>query len=481
MSHPKKRAKELKKESPLPAASSSWMNSWERYWFGPVAAIRPYLLIKAVLLLLAVDLWLLRVPSGSRYGLDGFNVAHFQWLDALQPLPSPDLYVGLVLLTGWLAFVCVLISAGPWLLALLTILYTYTWAMSMIDGFQHHYFLSLVLTAFVFFPRVSAHDLYPHGAVTVESGQQPDPFTAGKKRVSSWGYVLLGMNMAVVYAFTALTKAGEAGFLTGQVIQRLSKKKGFFVPLEAWFTGLGVPSELFWQSFALGVIALEIFLAIAYLMAVKQDENRSRRLRLLIWSAFITAVTFHGIGNEVVLSLKIGWFSYYMIALACVYLLPESFLWVLGRVLTWPSRRLAEIWTTLAAWAGGKAELIISLTLIGAFAAAFLVAALSFALDLPGALAVGLLVALAVVSATILNLFLGLQQNSLKYLCATALAAAVMWTAVTQSTVRFEYYDRAGYHMKNRGNMDAALEAYEKALRYVPEWKRRNLDGKAAD
>jgi len=142
--------------------TGKWTDLWECYWFGPVAAIRPYLLMKAVLLLLAFDMWLLRISKGARYGVSEFNVAHFPWLDAIQPVPTPELYVGLVLSVGILALVFTFAGAVRWALVLLALSYTYTWAMGMIDLFQHHYFLSLVLFAFLFFPLSHATELYQH-------------------------------------------------------------------------------------------------------------------------------------------------------------------------------------------------------------------------------------------------------------------------------------------------------------------------------
>src|SRR3990172_13187717 len=85
------------------AVASGPMSLWDRYWFGSMAAIRPYLLVKAVLIMVAFDVWMLRIQRGRLYGQDGFNVAHFQWLDAVQPLPRPGLYVGLMLCVGILA------------------------------------------------------------------------------------------------------------------------------------------------------------------------------------------------------------------------------------------------------------------------------------------------------------------------------------------------------------------------------------------
>ena len=76
------------------------MSAWERYWFGPVAGVRPFVLERTVLFLLALDVWTQCVPHGARYGAGDFNVAHFAWLDVVQPMPTPSLHVGLMLIVG---------------------------------------------------------------------------------------------------------------------------------------------------------------------------------------------------------------------------------------------------------------------------------------------------------------------------------------------------------------------------------------------
>ena len=44
------------------------MISLQRYWFGPVALVRPYLTLRFVLVLLAFDTWLNMIPEGAKYG-----------------------------------------------------------------------------------------------------------------------------------------------------------------------------------------------------------------------------------------------------------------------------------------------------------------------------------------------------------------------------------------------------------------------------
>lgn len=181
--------------------------AWDRYWFGGIAAIRPYLLMKVLWCMLAFDVWVLRVPRGGRYGAGGFDVAHFRWLDALQPLPSPGLYVGLMLTVGMLALVCALTDAGRWARALVALMYTYGWAMSLHDIYQHHYFLSLALATFVFFPRLRARDLFATEVKPpARKRRRAMPSEPGRLTVSAWGYALLGATLGIVYAYTAVTK-----------------------------------------------------------------------------------------------------------------------------------------------------------------------------------------------------------------------------------------------------------------------------------
>ena len=71
------------------------MNVWNRIWYGPVDAARVRLLTTCMLLLLAFDALVCLAPRGAIYGSDGFNAAHFAWLDALAPAPTPAVYVGL--------------------------------------------------------------------------------------------------------------------------------------------------------------------------------------------------------------------------------------------------------------------------------------------------------------------------------------------------------------------------------------------------
>ena len=140
------------------------MKRWDTHWFGPVAAIRPYLFQRGFLLVAAIDMIVLMMERGCRYGLEPipFNVPHFDWINSLHDwilpggIPTATHYVCVLLVTSFLAFCNVIIGHRRWLMATVAILYTYAWSMSRLDSYLHHYMLSLILGCMVFFPRIDA-------------------------------------------------------------------------------------------------------------------------------------------------------------------------------------------------------------------------------------------------------------------------------------------------------------------------------------
>ncbi|HEY2734431.1 MAG TPA: hypothetical protein VGI70_10630, partial [Polyangiales bacterium] len=135
------------------------MNPFDRYFHARFRGVRAYAFSKLFLGMVALDTFLLMIGHAGRYGVDGFNVAHFRWLDRLMPVPSAALYVGVLLLTGLLALSIALSGSHPIALFALFLLYTFSWSMSMLDSYQHHYFVSSILLCLVFFPNSSAHDV----------------------------------------------------------------------------------------------------------------------------------------------------------------------------------------------------------------------------------------------------------------------------------------------------------------------------------
>jgi len=354
-------------------------------------------------------------------------------------------YVGLLLLVGFLALLCALCDPGRWLRAVIAVLHSYSWAMSLHDTFQHHYFLSIVLTALVFFPRLAARDVVGAAART------------GPPLTSAWAFVLLAVNVSIVYAFAAISKL-DVAWRTGEVIRLAPLSQ--LPPMQAWAEGVGVPAGLFWAASALGVIALEATVAVGYLVGVHRDTSRRRWVAWLAMLTCALAIGFHA-SAEVVLSLRIGWFTYYMVAIAAAYLLPAAWLHALAgpllRAAAWLDARLS----------GGSLAGRRALATTAVVAAVLASIGVGRALDLPGAPAAGMAgaaaIALAALGGTALD-----RRAAAPLACgvAGALAAVAMGAALAASNGRYEYYMAAGRQLDRFGRRADATDAYAHAGRY---------------
>jgi hypothetical protein len=492
------------------------------FFHGSHGASRSYLFHKVFLLLLALDAWALMIGHAGRYGAANFNAAHFDWLDAVQPMPSNASYIGVLLLAGLLSLTLMLTGISRRLMAVLFVLYTYSWAMSLLDSYQHHYFVSLILGCMVFFPQLGARDLQPPLPALPESegarkkqGRERERLEGIERRgwwftalavvlvtiyatvdnrgrvftvfflcagalaacvlwvapkvseapvmARAFGWNLLGATVCIVYLFTALAKTDPA-WLGGFTIQRIGTTKLALASLVEWSEAFGIPANRFWSLFAIAVIPQELFMGAAYLCAVLRDQQPSKLLNGICWAAVALAIALH-VGAEA-MELEIGWFSHYMLLFAATYLLPLSIVDRLAVVLSWPGRFLSGL---IERWErDAPSKVVAVLTVLGSAA---LVMAATYFVDLPGAIAIGGIAVgtLAVVSAVCL--VRGIDPRRLGI--ATALAAALMWIAIAASPVRWDYYRFRAGDLDKRGELEAALHAYEHGERYAPSGESR--------
>jgi hypothetical protein len=421
------------------------MKLYNEYFRGQYLAARVYLFSKVFLCMMALDTWMLMIGHAGRYGVAGFNVAHFSVMDRVLPVPTPSHYVATLLLTGLLGLTLALLGTRTLPMAVLFLLYTYSWSMSMLDSYQHHYFVSLVLLCLVFFPRLS---------VPPQRGQL----------TSGFGYPLLAATITLLYTFTAIAKM-DAQWCNGFTLRRISSAEQVFAPLVRLASQLGISESTFWSFASTSVIPVELVIAFGYALSARQDVSNKRWLRIGVGLTFPLAVTLH-LGAEA-LRLDIGWFSYYMLALACTFLLPGAAIERLALAVTVPAAHIAkflaepekenaprslETWLTCAAVSG-------------------VLAAAAFLLDLPGAPAAALLAALGLWSYAIFARNVAAQITHAAL--AVGVAAVLMWTAIAVTEVRWDYYRYLGGDLQRRGESQAALSAYLKGERYAPTGSSR--------
>jgi hypothetical protein len=438
------------------------LSAFDAYFHAPFAAARAFLFSRLFLALVALDTWTLMIGHAGRYGVDGFNVAHFGWLDALMPTPSAALYVGVLLGTGLLALATALSGPRRPALVALFLLYTFSWAMSMLDSYQHHYFVSSVLLCLVFFPELRARDVHP-AADSSKKNARAEPALA-----QGFGFNLLGATAGILYTYTSIAKL-DVQWRDGHTLTRISAAKRVFAPLATLAGELGMPEPAFWSFFATSVIPIELTIALTYFVSVNADARRARWQRNLALLGWLLAMTLH-VGAEA-MDLQIGWFSYYMMLFACTFLLPARALDRLAIVLTrpanWLTRELAEL---LEPKEQGRAFRV---TLMLAAAAAITLAGVGKLLDLPGALPACLGAGTVCLGLSAWLIQRGRSVAIRPLLLGSGLAAVLMWLAIANSETRWDFYRFLGGDLKRRGEPEAALEAYERGERYAPKGESR--------
>jgi hypothetical protein len=489
------------------------VNPFDRFFHGEHGASRSYLLSKGFLFLLALDTWMLMIGHAGRYGVAGFNVAHFAWLDAL-----------VLLLTGLLSLVVMLTGIRKSTGLALFALYTMSWAMSMLDSYQHHYLVSLCLLCLAFFPSAGADELHPlPKPAAPEGSRKAGRQEEERRRVegqelggfvylaavlasalawwivdrsghtwaaffllaggigvatfvyrperrepllrSGFGYPLLGATISIVYTYTAIAKM-DPNWLEGHTILRITAIEKSFAGLAELGASLGIERQRFWALFATFVIPQELYMAVAYLVAPQQDRVRGSWVRAMCGLAFLLALALH-VGAEA-MGLEIGWFSYYMLLFGVCFLLPLPVVDRLATVATWPARLLHR---QAAQWERAAPPSVLS-TVLSSLGGVIALALAGVMIDLPGAveacaLAGGVLVLVAVGG------FVRAQVDTRRLVLATMVAALMMWGAIALSPVRWDFYRYLGGDLARRDESKAALEAYRRGERYAPPGQTR--------
>jgi hypothetical protein len=210
---------------------------------------------------------------------------------------------------------------------------------------------------------------------------------------------------------------------------------------------------------------MQVVIAAAYVVVVRADASGSRRVRLLAWAALSAAVGFHG--SLLLFAINIRWFSYYMIAVAAAFFLPEATLRRLVALATFPARSLARrsvrgprptAWRNVAVVAG----------------AFCIVALVGVHLDLPGATAAGSICGGVVLAAAALAVMVGEDTDRVRHAAlAAAGGALVLAVAVHVWPIRFEYYLYLVADLQRRGEPAQVLAAYEHAEPYAPAGQSR--------
>lgn len=402
---------------------------WHGFWFeSEVLVARLTTFRVAFFGLLGLDLWLLMVPRGQRHAFGAFNVSHVPALDGFLPRPDAAVMTAGYLLAGFLSLRVALGLATRVSLVALTVIYNALYYWSQVDSYQHHYLIGLLLLlcCFVPFERTPGIDV--------------DASKLTSARVPSWAARLIYVQVSIVYFYTALTKVTRH-WLDGWALDRIISVPWVRDAYAAAGNALGW-TELGPYAFVAHVIMLwQFFVSIAFL---------SPRLRPL---ACVTGPIFHALVE--VIELKIGWFSYYMIATYYILLFPDTWFLALGRPVGRLVTRLRGLYafvTQRGARAGNACFALITAACVAA----------ALFIPMPGHGFLAALLAIAVAWA------IAAQPESV----ATSGIARALWHAaiallmvgsIRLSDVPYNYYRYFGAQLRQQGQLEQAARMYEHA------------------
>lgn len=516
------------------------MHFLDKQWFGPVSTVRLYLFQKCFTLMLAFDLLVLMVERGARYGADAipFNVAHFSWLDVFhrwianaglglflpEGVPSETYYVAVLTLTSFCSFCLFVGGYRRWLMAIVCTLFTYSWAMSRLDSYLHHYMLSLIMLCMVFFPPVHGRILFSwltqqdSTSSVSTSKQTPRAGNGAKEWVNMLGLGLLGLAllyrillsqmvalsegqrwfaMCIFFAVAAgiifwgsRSTPSESGPMTsawsmrllmttvgviyifaavakmdsewcmGHTLKAVGATEFVLQPLVGIAESLGISADTFWALLATLVIPLELCLAAIYLLSVWQDNGHRKWLSILCFVGWLLAVGLH-LNNEM-MNLVIQWFGYYMLLLATILLVPARYLLIASTVFF-----VAECWLqdrVEKLLASRKDSLIAMATTT--FLAILILFAFAFLTLIPGMVVAAAFVGMLLILTVAFGIIVGWNKSVLAVGLTTGASVLAMICAVSQSTLQFDYHALRGKTLMNVGKIRPAKDALEEAQHY---------------
>ncbi len=391
-------------------------------------------------------------------------MSHLPFLDGILPVPSRIAVGVLFVLQAYLALRVVMGVAIKGSVRLLAGLYGYTYFISQLDAYQHHYLVFLLLVIACTIPWDEA--AHPEG----EPEKEP-------RTVVSWGLRLLTVQLAFLYLWAAISKMS---------------------PL--WLNGTALSGQLGidWVRHAIQFVFGSAsrgdpggFAAMAKLIMVAELVLAAGVLVRWMWPA----VWLIGIGFHISVELsgyRIGLFSYFMLGLYVLFL-PDVVVAVGARAWHWGTDRATALlrrtgdgardlaWPALAVALAAGAALVAAIPLeakwltIGAITLAGLVAAI--AAGRRRALAVAVVHVIACAALLGLNAVDNQTFDYYKFLAGSARrlgdpgTATYAYRRLTETTPDYgPAYYHLGDYARDAGKADEALDLYRSAeMREPPD------------
>ena len=257
---------------------------WTRFWDRPFHPLQLLVFRFCFFALVAFESFR-DLEHAPRYGAGGFNVPHFPILELL-PTPSRYGMVVLYLAQCALSLRVAFGLGGRVTVWALTAVYGYTYFISQLDSYQHHYmvFLFLFLTCLV-------------------------DWESDKPR--TWPIQLVVVQTGIVYMWAGVTKLHPL-WTEGTLLRRQAGGGEFGALVKSWCDSLGVSLDQAWWFMANWSMAAEFVVPLLFLSLPMIPEGRGRLRDGLLWLTCALGLGLH-VGIEMA-QLKIGLFSYMMMS-----------------------------------------------------------------------------------------------------------------------------------------------------------------------
>lgn len=415
--------------------------AWHRYWHDFETERMRVVALRVMLFgLVAFDLWAVTLEHASRYGAGGFNVAQIGLLDALLPLPTPAIIATGWLIGGYFALRAAFGIAIRQSIIGATVCYFGIYLWSQVDSYQHHYLVGLLLTLSCFVPEWV-------WTATRPADVSPERWF----RVRHWGLRLLYVQMALMYFWTGVTKA-DPTWLSGATMDQLTNPPAIRALIRGWEQSFGLRMGEGYAWAAWSVMLGELFAAACFLW---------RRL----WVFGLIVVPWFHIGVEI-LEFDIEWFSYYMIGLDVILLMPDRGWAALRSV----ALRVEPLWQRIAV--ARPTESGARMALAGGSAA--LCAWVAYRIPVEGSTMLAVLVG----TASLLALWPlpGLAPKLPLYAAVMQVViAATMSLTAAKAESLYDMYRLWGGDLRRRGDLEGAAEKYTLANAAMPDAPARRF------
>ncbi|MGE0548391.1 MAG: HTTM domain-containing protein [Kofleriaceae bacterium] len=388
------------------------------FWFGYEVSWATVVLGRFMLFgVLAVDA-VLAVSHAIRYGAGGFNVAQLPLLDAIGPTRFG--YEAGQLICAY-AFVLVAFGvATRVMLPIAAVLYAWMYFGSQVDGYQHHYLVSLLVLVACFVPW-----------------QRPDgaqPTTP----VRSWALRLLLVQLGIVYLWAAISKLDPA-WLDGSTLARQLH---------------GPVRELI--DATVGIKAASVMAVIGELaLAATVWVRRAWWLALPIGLGFHLMILVGG--------FEIGLFTYVMFALYLGFVVPgAAWVWLAELPpLRWTSRAIDRLTSA--------STVVVATFTIMAIGAGLALAITSPLENGPWIGAIATIVPIGFATVWLRSIADRRPRQHMTIAAIAHVIALVTWTVVARvGDVPSDYYRRWGRTANRFETREVAEHAYRRLTELVP-------------